>query len=382
MNTITRKIELRIDQENYKEVYETLYKWNEITFRAYNYVATHLYVQYSMGEFFYLQDDFKTKFVDRAKDEEGVLTTSKRNTTYQFLSQTYKGQIPSAILNGINNTIVSTFSKEQKEYFSGKRSLRTYKKGVPIPLPAQQIRNIQLTEDEKNYTFNLFKMNFRTNFGRDLSGNKLIFERSLDGGDYKLCDSSLQIKGTKIFLLAVFQFESEKKQLNPKKSAFVRLGVNNPMVVTIGKKTYNIGTKEEFLHRRLQIQAGRRRLQAALKYNTGGKGRAKKLKTLENWEEIEKNYVSTKLHTYSKELIKLCLDNKIGNIVILNQDEEFTSFEEQRKTILSNTELSPKEKKELIAEKEFVIRNWSYYSLNTKIEYKAKIEGIKVEQAK
>ena len=54
------------------------------------------------------------------------------------------------------------------------------------------------------------------------------------------------------------------------------------------------------------------------------------------------------------------------------------ALEQQIKEIQKNRELSNKEKNDLIEEKTFVLRNWSYYGLLEMLKYKAKISGIKL----
>ena len=205
-----------------------------------------------------------------------------------------------------------------------------------------------------------------------------MFERAIEG-DYKIAGSSIQLDKTKIYLLLTVQFESEKIKLNPDKIAKVKLSVEEPMIVTIGKKTFSIGNKEEFLYRRLSIQRKRRELQQALKYTNGGHGRDNKLKALDKYGNIEKNYINTRLHTYSKELIDLCIDNRCGKIMFENQSEEMKSLQEKIAEI-KNSDLSYKEKKEEIEKNTFVLRNWSWYSLLSKIEYKSKVFNIKTLQ--
>ena len=83
MNTITRKIQLLINDDDYKAVYKKLYDWQEITFRAANYIATHLYIQENLSEFLYFTEDFKLNLSNKIdkNDQEGVLNTSRQNST-------------------------------------------------------------------------------------------------------------------------------------------------------------------------------------------------------------------------------------------------------------------------------------------------------------
>lgn len=57
-----------------------------------------------------------------------------------------------------------------------------------------------------------------------------------------------------------------------------------------------IGTKEEFLHRRLAIQAAIHWVKEAVPDNLGGHGRRRKMKSLEDYQHLEKRDEEHKLH--------------------------------------------------------------------------------------
>jgi len=355
MNTITRKIQINPlgeTKEERNEIWKTLRHWNDLIFRSANRISTHMYWQDRQKEFLYLNKNADSVKEANAQFKE-MIECSEQNTTYRLLSEDLKGTVPSSIFNTLNSVIKKTFDKEKKEYFTGKRSLRSYKKGIPMPFSSKSIRNIN--QEEKDFTFDLFGFRFKTFFGRDLSGNRLIFERAVNV-EYKLCDSSIKIEDTKMFLLAVFQFESEKPELKEDKEMNAILSVINPIEYELKGKTYNIGTKEEFLHRRLQIQNSLRNSQINAKYSSGGKGRKKKMKSIDRYEKLEKNYVQTKLHTYSRILIDACVNNGCGKLILIDQLEK----EEEAKNNAP------------------ILRNWSYYGLKQMIDYKAKREGITV----
>lgn len=71
---------------------------------------------------------------------------------------------------------------------------------------------------------------------------------------------------------------------------------------------------------------------------------------------MEKNYIATRLHEYSRRLIDFCVQHQAGTLVLLDIQE--------------NTEIAKEE--------QFVLRNWSYYELMTKIKYKAEKAGIEL----
>lgn len=356
---ITRKIQILPDYGDDKakfiEAYETLHRWRMIVFKSANMISSHLFIQEQTKELIYFTDEVKVKLADITKDEDGILTTSKQNSTYQMLSKQFKGDIPTSILNALNSLITSSFNKNKKHYFTGERSLMNYKKTIPIPFQASNLTN--MVKGEKDYNFSLFGLKFQTFFGKDLSGNEIIFDRAIQG-EYKLCDSSIQIDGKKIFLLAVFMFDKQVLKVNKKVVCSCKLDINFPIITQIGKKEYKIGNKEEFLHRRLAIQGGLRRAQIGATYNKGGHGIQKKIASIDRFKEAEISYVSSRMHKYSAKLIELCIKEKCGVINLVNVQ-----------AVKSETK-----------EEDFLLRNWSYFGLIEKIKYKANKYNIEVNE--
>jgi hypothetical protein len=348
---ITRKIQLLLqaaDKEEWKEGYDKLLAWREIVSRAANWIVTHQYIQENLKEMVYLTEGIRLKLADSRKDEEGILTTSRMNTTYRLLSGKLKGEIPMSIIGALNSRIVSVFNKEKGDYREGKRSLRTYRRDQPIPVVSAAISALEEVEPEE-YRFQLFGLAFRTNFGRDASGNRQIFDKYARG-ECRLRDSSLEVRKNKLFLLAVFDYVGEQRpQLSPDLRVEASLSMDAPIIAAIGTRQIRIGSKEEYLHRRLAIQEAMRRTQSALRGSRGGKGRKKKMKALERFEELEKNYVRTRLHQYSSRLISFCLEEGAGVLVLKGQLE----------------------KEAEAGEDAFLLRNWGYYGLKDKISHKA-----------
>jgi hypothetical protein len=193
-------------------------------------------------------------------------------------------------------------------------------------------------------------------------------EKSVKGykivSNYKLGDSKIQLvkdeqydkesgekkERTKIFLLASLQFEEQPWELDEKKIAYCELDPLVPLKVTIGTKTFTIGSKEEFMYRRLGIMGAYRNKQKQLKFEGGGRGRKHKLEALEIYTKYEKDVVSNKIHKYSAELIKICLENQCKYIYL-------------RKPKVPDSVKTDDEK--------LLIRTWSYGQLDQAIEYKA-----------
>lgn len=417
---ITRKIEIRVheqDTEQKKQYMQTLYDWRDAVRRAANLIVSHRFVQQNVREFMYLQDDvlerldinnkpfvykdkktdgFKLAYKDSKdilKDEKGL---SEQNVTYRLISSFLKNKVNSDIYTCLNQLVASSYKETAGNIAVGESSLRSYKNNIPIPFSARALSNLHKAEEEytdtntgevkkvNRYYFNLFGIPFCCHLGQDRSNNESILQRCIDG-ELKVCSSSIAFekkfdkksekKKQKLFLFLCVDIPVQKVALNSNKVLYAYLGINHPIVFCVnvvaknvydsGVKFFHIGTKEEFLYRRTQIQAAVQRCQANNKYAKGGHGRKRKCQAIERWHDKENNYVDTKLHTYSRELINLAIKHKCGKIVLVNQKER----EDQAKEAHEKGD-------------GLVLRNWSYFGLKTKIKYKADAVGIEVKELK
>lgn len=373
---ITRKIQLLFDVECKEQFSEELTKWKNYQYivrKASNLISTHAFIQDNITDFVYLTEDIKLKLDNVEKDPSGILTTSKQNSTYQMLSNKFKGEIPMSIMACLNSVISKTYSQEKLDVVKGVKSVRSYRNNVPIPIGSKDILSKVQKYEDGNFSIEMFGTKFNTFFGRDKSGNKSILNRAIYGLDnYKLCDSSIQleIKGKKVkaFLLATISFPPKTRQVDSNKEIHCILDPNHPIIIK-GKHEIKIGTLDDFLVPRIYIQKKINELQKALKYQNGGKGRANKLKALERFKEKELNFIKTKMHVYSRHLIDYCVDNNIGKLYLDNitdiqelKDESFNQVTSQDEKDKTNN----------------LIRNWSYYGLSQMIAYKATMNGIEV----
>lgn len=355
--TLTRKIQLLIDlpAEEKREMWEKLYRYQNRCFRAANLIVSHLYVQEMIKDFFYLTEEIQYKLADEKKDEMGIFTRSKTHTTARMVFDRFKGEIPVDILGSLNNTIQSNFSKDKVDYWKGLKSLRNFKKDIPIPVPVKYTTKMRYDPDKKAFCFNMLAIPVKTYLGRDFSDKWEILERLLRK-DIALRTSQIQLKAGKIFWLAVFEFEKEEHLLKPEIIAEASLSLEHPIVVQANKVRLNIGSKEEFLYRRLAIQASNKRIRAGVAYSRSGHGTKRKQKALQKIENLENRFVSHHLHLYSRKLIDFCIRQQAGTLILKDQEDKIGIAKEQ----------------------EFVLRNWSYYELQTKIKYKAEKAGIEL----
>lgn len=383
---ITRKIEVFItddDPQKKKDLRHTVYEWRDWVRKAANVIVAHKFVQQNVADFTYFTDAVREAFGIEDKDGKRqwyvkeVLSkepgNSEQNTTYRIVARMLKGKVPADIYSCLNQAVSKTFKETLVDYLKGKASVRSYKNSIPMPFSAKALQNIHKADDGKFY-FTLFGVPFACRLGRDRSNNELVIDRCIDG-EYKLCSSSLMIDDArkKMYLLLCVDIPKKDVQVDEKKVLSAYLDVDVPIRYSVGikakkdydsgEKFFTIGSKEEYLYPRQQIQAAVWRCQKANRYAKGGKGRTRKCQAIERWHEKEKNYIQTKLHLYSKLLVDEAVKRKCGTILLVNQKEREDKAKED------NQHGEP-----------FVLRNWTYYGLKDKISYKAKRFGILIKE--
>jgi IS605 OrfB family transposase len=356
--TTTRRIQILIDSPDkdfIKDAYVTLRRWQSICRRSANYLFTHQFIQHQIKDLVYLREDIQFKLADWTTDPQGMLTTSRQNSTYRFLSNQFKGLIPMHILSALNHTLVTSYSQKAGAYQEGEESISNYKHDIPIPFLSENIRRLSYMPERNEYAFQLFSIPFRTYLGHDQVDKRRLMQQWLEG-TVKFCGSSLQLAKRKLYLLANFEQKKDRFALSDEVIAEASLSLDYPVILTIGKAVFKIGSKEEFLYRRMAIQAARQRALSAASFSRGGNGKKRKFQGATKYKDVEKDFVRTRLHTYSKKVIDLCVAHRAATLILVNQQEK----EAQAKN------------------NAFILRNWSYGGLKEKLAYKAARAGITI----
>lgn len=412
MPIITRKIELKIvkdglTDEEYDQQWKYLYQINNTIYLAANRISTHCLFndEYEMRlklhmprykeiekELKKLDSDKKTsdkEIRDRLLNErkeldedvknkkKDFLQCSKQNSTYQLVSKEFKQYIPSDILANLNQKIQENYNNNQKKIESGERALSTYKKGMEIPFSIRENKRLKLFIKEEGIYLKWFKeILFRLEFGKDASNNRCIVERLIEsdrqqkkkGEDYVANNSSIKLvkygKSTRIFLLLSIDIPAKKQVLDKDVVLGADLGIKCPLYLAINKNDnfkMQIGDIEHFHNQRTMFQKRFKSLQKLI-CTQGGHGRKKKLEPLEKLKGKERNWVHTQNHVYSREVIKQALKQNAGTIHM----ESLKDFGKGKDGYVKD-------------EYKYLLRYWSYYELQSMIEYKAKLEGIEVK---
>ncbi|MBR3793982.1 MAG: transposase [Alistipes sp.] len=291
----------------------------------------------------------------------------EQNSTYKVISNEFLEVIPSEILTNLNQNISSTYKNYSLDVERGIRTIPNYKRGIPVPFSIKQRGELMLKRRDDGSIFIRFPMGLEwdLSFGRDRSNNREIVERVLSG-QYDVGNSSIQeSKNRKRFLLLVVKIPKENHNLNPDRIVGVDLGINIPLYAALNDNEYGgmgIGSREQFLNMRMRMDAKKRELQRNLRQSTnGGHGRKQKLQALERLEGKERNWVHLQNHIFSKSIIEYAVKNNAGAI----QMERLTGFGRDKND-------------EVDSDFKFILRYWSFFELQTMIEYKANAAGIEV----
>lgn len=263
---------------------------------------------------------------------------------------------------------------EKEHLLEGKCSLTQYKNDAPFTIAAAHLSITsnypleELTEDifnkddfeiyvnfggYGNPTIMKFKVNLGPNVKKINKEEIRITLLRLLTGEYTLSGSSLQITGKKIILNLSMNIPEKVKELDESIVVGVDLGIKSTAVCALNNDYYKrlvIGSADDFLRVRTKIRNERRQLQKALKMSSGGHGRNKKLKKLNTYSKYERNWAKTYNHKISSAIINFALENNAKYINLENLKGYNTS--------------------------QFLLSTWSYYELQTMIEYKAAKYGI------
>ncbi|MBQ5371983.1 MAG: transposase [Rikenellaceae bacterium] len=314
-----------------------------------------------------LKAERKELFAEFKRQRQSFLGGSEQNSTYKVVTDEFLEVIPSDVLSCLNQNISSTYREYALDVEHGRRTIPNFKKGIPVPFAIKVHRELALRKREDGSIYIRFPkgLEWDLNFGRDRSNNREIVERVLSG-QYDVGVSSIQeAKNGKRFLLLVVKIPKESRALNPDRVVGVDLGVNIPLYAALNDNTYgglSIGSRDQFLNVRMRMAAQKRELQRNLRVATnGGHGRKQKLQALDRLEGKERRWVHLQNHIFSKSIIEYALRNEAGAI----QMERLTGFGHDR-----NDEVDEGFK--------FILRYWSFFELQTMIEYKAKAAGIEV----
>ncbi|WCK54249.1 transposase [Aneurinibacillus sp. Ricciae_BoGa-3] len=307
------------------------------------------------------------------KDTHGVYPNNKDILNYQrvhgYAYKRIRTECPNMYSKNLSQTIKRAADKWKscsKDVLRGDSSIPSYGKDQPLDLVNTSLKVF------KNYQhyiveIGLTSTKFREELGRANnrfqvlihSGEKakrIILDRIIDN-TYKLGVGKIIKRHGNWFLHLNYQFEKkEATPLDPDSIMGIDLGLNNAVYMAFnhGLQRYKI-VGSEIENFRKQIQQRRKQLLVESKYAGPGrsghgiKTKIAPLDVLANKVENFRNYMN---HKYARYIVKMALKHRCATI----QMEDLTG----------------------INKTSAFLKNWSYYDLQKKIEYKANEVGIQV----
>ncbi len=177
---------------------------------------------------------------------------------------------------------------------------------------------------------------------------------------YEICDSQIQLKKEKIFLLLSVKIPSMEIPLDENKVVGVSFGKDIPLICALNDEnhtTLKVGDKANSSDYKTKLYERRKQLQMSVADCRGGHGRSRKLQRLERLHDTQRNFIKTYNHTLSKRVVDFALSNNAKYINL----EDMTFLKNQDKDSLA-------------------LGDWAYYELQSMIQYKAAANGIIVRK--
>lgn len=362
-HTRTIKLKLIVINEDKKAAWKRIRQIANDAWKAANWIASGQYLNDQLVRRLYARQKIDPQndpnAVSRVEGEfQKVFGTKRQATTERDIKEAFP-DLPPCVTNPMNQVVVASYRKEKSDMLAGNRSLRTYRRGMPVTTTKA---SVGFSANDSNGHHILWKLgrdehiHFGIFYGRDKANNRLTVQRILDDeNDYSA--PQIQLKDRDLFLLLPVKEPERAPDLDAELTVGVDLGLAVPAYIALSKGPARraIGSAEDFLRTRTQMQSRRRRLQRSLKATKGGRGRASKLKALDRIEKKEQAFARTYNHFVSKNIVDFAIQHRAG-MIKMEMLEGFGREEKQA----------------------FVLRNWSYFDLQKDIDYKAKRVGIKV----
>lgn len=313
-------------------------------------------LQKDFNEKEHYRTDIDTRFNEMyVKDLYQVLMSQ-----FNFMSSNTPALITQKVKNDFNNSLA--------EYSRGETSLISYKRGNPLMLKGNADSEYEKGKlnglkpyyegDEVHIAWCkgiVFKVITGSNPNRNIDLKHTLHK--LIKGEYRISQSELEFdKKGHLMLNLCYRYNKRVDQDYVEgRTLGVDLGIAIPAYTCLSDDTYvrqGFGSVDDFVRVRQQFKKRRTQLQKKLVMTKGGKGRAKKLKAMEQFREKERNFAKTYNHQLSHKIVKFAKDNKC----------QYINLEKLTKEGFPDSLLGV----------------WSYYELQTMVKYKADREGIEV----
>lgn len=300
-------------------------------------------------------------------DEKALYGMSYRNYIYHSVKDVLD-TLNSLNISQLVGSVYSKFKSDYKEIKRYERSLTSFRKDMPIYI-ANQSLTIEKNDEEYQIIISLLNSKhdttrFRCTIDKIDDSKKAILDR-LISGEYKKGFATLMVgsKG-KIYINISYSFEGKQLDLDKNKVLGVDLGKVNVVAMSIYNANKNEyvrlswkeriilgGQIEEF---RKGVEARKRKIQISSKYiGSKGHGYKTRMKALKKLSTKISNFRNTVNHKYSRYIVDMAVKHGCGTI----QMEDLTGINKDN----------------------LFLKDWTYYDLQKKIEYKASEYGIEVK---
>ena len=302
--------------------------------------------------------------------EKDILNYTLRGYVYSILKNDFI--LYSANLSQTTDGAYSEFINSYSDILNGTRSIISYKAEQPLDLHNKSISlscennefyveiNLLNKCEKDKYNFANGKIRFKIHLNDGYSSERSILELCYDN-IYDITASKLIYnKKKKMWYLNLgYKFVIHAKNtLDKSKVLGVDLGIVNPIVASVYGDYNRFTIKgDEITEFRKRAENRKKQLLNQSKYCGDGRvghGIKTRNKPAYNIEDRIARFRDTVNHKYSKALIDYAIKNNCGVI----QMEDLTGIASERD--------------------EKFLKNWTYYDLQTKIEYKANAAGIEV----
>lgn len=304
-----------------------------------------------------LKKNYKEENGNYPKDID-LYGLSLQGYLYRELTKEFPDISPSNISQTYQYAL-KRWKSDKNKVLSLQQSIPSFKLDTPISIKNDYI--ISNNENDVTITANLlrakeekYKFNFNV-WSRDNS-TKTILNRIISGEYKKGAMQIVQDRKNKWYCLITYGYEQKESCFDKNKIMGIDMGIVNAVYwafnFSLNRGYIEGGEINEF---RKKIQARRRTLQKQIKYcgeSRKGHGRERALLPIKILSEKESNARNSINHKYAKYIVGQAIKNECGTIQLEN---------------LSGINIDNK-----------FLKNWTYYDLKTKIEYKAKEKGIDV----
>jgi putative transposase len=266
-------------------------------------------------------------------------------------------------------SVTDKWKSDLKNILKGDVSIPSYKKDIPIDIHNNSINIIKSNCDyfaNLSLISNTYKKELNRKSGQFMvlikvgdNTQKVILDRILSG-EYKISASKIIKHKTKQewYIYVCYGFEPKQCFLDKNNVMGVDMGIVYPVYIAFNNSLnrYKIegGEIEQF---RKQTEKRKNSLYSQGKFCSNGRighGIKSRIKPIDFSKNKVSNFRDTTNHKYSKYVIDMAIKNNCGII----QMEDLSGITKDK-------------------ENKF-LKNWSYYDLQQKIEYKAKEKGIEV----